>query len=795
MSRQLPRIPRVALGLVAAGLAFLASGSPAAAAALPQELPQKQQRVDAFRQLDELLPTAGETRTGSGAPGHRYWQQKVDYDIEVSLEEANRRIDGREHITYHNHSPDRLTYLWVQLDNNRMRPSSIGSLTATAPDFRNGMSFEALHQRLTRASFDGGFHITEVAQQGNPLPHTIHDTMMRVDLPQPLLPGEAFEFHIAWNYIVNDSSLVRGRTGAEWFEEDRNWIFEMAHWYPRLAVYDDLGGWQNKQFLGSGEFALEFGDFRVRITAPADHIVAATGVLQNPEDVLSATQRERLEQAMQLDNTGPTMIVTLEEATANEGLHQSGHKTWEFQAENVRDFAWASSRKFLWDCWGVYSGDREKRDGHMVAAMSYWPKEGEPMWSKFSTHAIVHTLEVYSRYTFAYPYPTAISVNGPVGGMEYPMICFNGPRPDADGTYTERTKYGLIGVIIHEVGHNYFPMIVNSDERQWTWMDEGLNTFVQHLAEVEWDDHYKGWWGEPSQITGYMLSEEQVPIMTAGDSLLSGGNNAYGKPMTALNILRETIMGRELFDFAFAEYARRWKFKHPQPADFFRTMEDASAVDLDWFWRGWFYTTDHVDLALTGVEWYAISTQDPEVENALAREDRDAIPETLQHERNAPLEKRFDAYPELRDFYDSYDPLATTSAQVEDYLKLWNSLEDWQKDQLEAPWQFYVLEVENLGGLVMPILLRLEFADGTEEMRRIPAEVWRRNSEVVKTLVTTDRPVERFVLDPRLETADCDLDNNTWPPQAPRPTRFDLFQRRDRKGSNPMRDAQKEAGQ
>lgn len=755
----------------------------------------KQQRPDLFRQMEELLPTPTSTRAASGAPGHRYWQQKVDYSIEVALDEDTRRIDGREHITYHNHSPDTLRYLWVQLENNRFRADSAGNLTAKAPDLSGGMSFEALHKRFASAAFDGGHTITEVSHHGQGLPHVIVDTMMRVDLPQPLAPGQAFEFHVGWNFIVNDSSVVRSRAGAEYFEDDGNWLFELAHWYPRLAVYDDVNGWQNKQFLGAGEFALEFGDFDVRITVPSDHIVASTGVLQNPDEVLTATQRERLAQAMEEGNNGPTMIVTLEEAEANEQERASGTKTWHFQADNVRDFAWASSRKFLWDCWGVYSGDKERRDGHMVAAMSYWPKEGEPMWSKFSTHAVVHTLEVYSRYTFAYPYPVAISVNGPVGGMEYPMICFNGPRPEPDGTYSERTKYGLIGVIIHEVGHFYFPMIVNSDERQWAWMDEGINTFVQHLAEVEWDDHYKSWWGEPSQIVGYMTSEEQVPIMTQSDSILSYGNNAYGKPMTALNILRETILGRELFDFAFAEYARRWKFKRPQPADFFRTMEDASAVDLDWFWHGWFYTTDHVDLALAKVDWYQLSTLDPEVENAIKREARDAEPETIMEKRNAPIPKRFDVFPELKDFYDSYDPLATTPKQQKDYLRLYASLDAWEREQLEADWQFYILEVENRGGLVMPILLRLDFEDGTSEERRIPAEVWRRNSEVVKTLVTTDRPLKGIVLDPRLETADAVLDNNFWPPRAPQPTRFELFKKRQGERSNPMRDAQEqEAG-
>jgi len=754
------------------------------------QVPTKQDRPDAFRQLDELLPTPGETRTASGAPGHRYWQQKVDYTIEATLDEASRRIDGREQIHYHNHSPDTLRYLWVQLDNNRFRPDSLGRRAAAAPALKGRMSWQWLHRQQEAALFDGGIELAEVSADGEALHYVVVDTMMRVDLPAALAPGKTFRFTIAWSYTVNDSALVGGRTGAEYFEEDKNWIFEISHWFPRLAVYDDVNGWQNKAFLGSGEFALEFGDYDVRLTVPADHIVAATGVLQNREEILTPVQMERWERAMEPGNDGPTMIVTLEEAIANEGLHQDGHRTWHFQADNVRDFAWASSRKFLWDCWGVWSGDRERDEGHIVAAMSFWPKEGEPMWSKFSTQAIVHTLEVYSRYTFEYPYPSAISVNGPVGGMEYPMICFNGPRPEKDGTYSERTKYGLIGVVIHEVGHNFFPMIVNSDERQWTWMDEGLNTFVQHLAEVEWDDHYRSYWGEPSQIVGYMLSEEQVPIMTNSESLLSFGNNAYGKPMTALNILRDTVIGRELFDFAFQEYARRWKFKHPKPADFFRTMEDASGVDLDWFWHGWFYTTDHVDIALSDVQWYQISTQDPLVEKEIQRDTEAAVPVSRQKELNLPLPLRVNAFPELKDFYDSYDPFAVLPSDLEAYDKLRAGLDAWQQAQLDSPLQFYVLSFDNLGGLVMPLILELQYQDGSREIQRIPAEIWRKNSEHTTKLVVTDRPLAGIVLDPKLETADADLDNNFWPPATPQPSRFDLFEQQRRGGgSNPMRDA------
>lgn len=551
----------------------------------------KQNPVDKFRQLEEILPTPNEQRTASGAPGARYWQQRADYQIKVTLDDARQRITGSETITYYNNSPDALPYLWLQLDNNIFSPTSDDVLTETAPSL-DRVPFRALDSIIARNTFDGSVKITGVrdanARANNAaLRYTVNRTMMRIDLPQPLAPGAQTRFSVDWNYAINDARRVGGRTGYEFFPKDGNYIYEIAHWFPRMAAYTDVNGWQHKQFLGNGEFTLEFGNYRVEITAPADHVVAATGVLQNENQVLTAAQRQRLQQARtapQSPTKTPTLIVTPEEARAREtdGATKTRNaslptKTWVYQAENVRDFAFASSRKFIWDAQG------HNVEGNRVLAMSYYPNEGNPLWAQYSTAAIIHTLNVYSRYSFTYPYPIAISVNGPVGGMEYPMICFNGPRPEADGTYSARTKYGLISVVIHEVGHNYFPMIVNSDERQWTWMDEGLNSFLQFLAESEWENNYPSRRGEPQNITEYMTSANQVPIMTNSESLLQFGNNAYGKPATALNVLRETILGRELFDFSFREYARRWKFKRPEPADFFRTMEDASGTDLDWF--------------------------------------------------------------------------------------------------------------------------------------------------------------------------------------------------------------------
>ncbi len=736
---------------------------------------RKYGQEDVFRQLEELLPTPNDYRTASGAPGSRYWQQKVDYLIDVTLDEQTRRVTGSERITYHNNSPDTLTYLWVQIDNNWFAPDADSALIEGG-GMGGELSFERMRSLLARRTFDGSVTISRVADaQGRPLAHTINKTMMRVDLPVPLASGESFTFEIDWSYVVNDSREVRARTAAEYFEEDGNWIFEMAHWFPRLAKYSDVDGWHNKQFLGRGEFTLEFGDYEVRITVPADHIVAATGVLQNPHEVLTRVQRERLARARDADR--PVYVVTPEEAVENQRDRDTDTRTWVFRAEQVRDFAWASSRKFIWDAMGVRIGDRK------VLAMSFWPIEGEPLWSRYSTHAIAHTLEVYSRLTFDYPYPVAISVNGPVGGMEYPMICFNGPRPEEDGTYSARTKYGLISVIIHEVGHNWFPMIVNSDERQWTWMDEGLNTFCQYLAEQEWEEDYPSRRGEPRDITGYMTSTNQVPIMTNSESLLQFGANAYAKPATALNILRETVMGRRLFDTAFQTYARRWMFKHPRPADFFRSMEDASAVDLDWFWRGWFYTTDHVDIAVKGLTHLVMDTGDPTIEKERLRRQRDSEPESISDIRNRDLVRRTERYPELLDFYNEYDELEVQPTDLERFEEMFASLEPWQRELLATDLFFAVVDLENIGGLVMPVILELHFEDGSTQELRIPAEIWRRNNENVSKLLITPKKIVKVVLDPHLETADADLSNNTFPPE-PGESRFKVFKRERQK--NPM---------
>ena len=717
----------------------------------------KFKQEDKFRQLEETLPTPNEFRTASGAPGEKYWQQEVDYEIDVELDDKLQKIIGTEKVTYTNMSPDKLNYLWMQLDTNILSFDSDAHLTDTSSHLGK-VGYKTMQQLMAKETFDGRMKVSAVRdEQGDPLPFQIIKTMMRIDLNGSLSSGQSMTFSVDWSYLINDSQSRPARTGYEYFEEDKNFLYEIAHWYPRMAAYTDNTGWQHKQFLGRGEFTLEFGSFLVKITAPADHVVAATGELQNPEKVLTETQQKRLEQAKTAKK--PMFIITPEEAKKNEASRSKEKKTWIFMAPFVRDFAFASSRKFIWDAQGHELKGKEKP----VIAMSYYPNEGEPLWSRYSTHAIIHTLDVFSKYTFPYPYPVAISVNGPVGGMEYPMICFNGPRPEKDGTYSKRTKYGLISVIIHEVGHNYFPMIVNSDERQWTWMDEGITTFLQFLTEQEWEPDYPSRRGEPRDIVGYMKGDYQVPIMTNSESILQFGNNAYGKPATALNILRETVLGRELFDYAFKEYCRRWMFKRPTPADFFRTMEDASGVDLDWFWRGWFYTTDHTDLAVENVRQFLLETGDPYVDKVRRKKERDEEPESLSDIRNKSLPKRTDKFPELKDFYNEYDDLDVTDAdrkKFEDQLK---ELKADEKKLLETQKYFYLIDLKNQGGLVMPVILKLTFDDDSSEMLRIPAEIWRLNNKSVSKLILTEKPLKNLILDPHRETADTQLSNNEFP--------------------------------
>ena len=740
--------------------------------------------TDKFEQLGPaLLPTPNVYRAGSGAPGHKYWQQQADYKITCEINDDTQRLTGSETITYHNNSPDVLDYLWVQLDQN-MRAEDSDTYKTETNSISNKMNVDDL-EKIVGYGFDGGHKIQSVrGANGDSIAYTINRTMMRVDIPEPLQPGETIEFSIDWYYNINDRNLMGGRGGYEYFPEDGNYLYTITQWFPRMAVYDDHEGWQHKQFLGRGEFALDFGNYEVAITVPADHMVAATGTLQNPEDVLSAEQRDLLEQSKTADK--PVIIVSQAEAERKEKQHAKDKKTWVYQADSVRDFAFGSSRKYIWDAMGV------DIDGRTVMAMSYYPKEANPLWEQYSTEVVAHTLKTYSKYTIPYPYPKAISVEAS-NGMEYPMICFNYGRPAPDGTYSERTKYGMIGVIIHEVGHNFFPMIVNSDERQWTWMDEGLNTFVQYLTEQEWDRNYPSRRGPAAKIVPYMSGDpSQIsPIMTNSEQVQQFGWNAYAKPATALNILRETVMGRELFDYAFKTYAQRWAFRHPEPGDLFRTMEDASGTDLDWFWKGWFYSVDHVDIAIDQVKHYQINTKNPEVENPIAKqqyeEEEKHISQVYNKEDVATTAIEGD--PALMDFYNKYDPFEIQQEDVEAYNAFIDSLDEDERQLVASGMNFYEVSFSNVGGLVMPIILGWTYEDGSTEIERIPAEIWRYNGEKAVKVFAKKKKVAEMVIDPYRETADTDESNNYYP-KRDIPTRFEIFKEqqnaRGTSGPNPM---------
>ncbi len=735
-----------------------------------------------FKQLYEELPTPNVYRAASGAPGHEYYQQKADYVINVQLDEDQHAIIGDETITYTNNSPDVLNYVWLQLDQNARAKNSDSQLTTTN-SIDTKMSFGALKRMHDKANFDGGFKLDQVTdQRGQELRYTVNGTMMRIDLPSSLKKGQSFSFKIKYHYNINDRMKIGGRSGYEYFEEEDNAIYTIAQFYPRMAVYNEVEGWQNKQFLGRGEFALPFGDYKVNITVPSDHIVAATGELKNASSVLSSKHNKRWEQAKN-NFKEPVIIVTQEEAEEKEKEKSTTTKTWTFEAENVRDFGWASSRKFIWDAMAVKIADTT------VMAYSFYPKEGNPLWEQYSTRVVAHTLKTYSKYTIDYIYPQATSVHTKMIGMEYPMICFNYGRPETDGTYSKRIKYGMIGVIIHEVGHNFFPMIINSDERQWTWMDEGLNTFVQYLTEQEFERNYPSRRGPPQHVVNYMKGDKKgiSPIMTNSESILQFGNNAYGKPATALNILRETVMGRELFDFSFKTYCKRWAFKHPTPADFFRTMEDASAVDLDWYWRGWFYTTDHVDISLDKINWFKIDTKNPEVENPIAKAQEEREPTYAGDTRNqlSISQTVTERDEKAVDFYTNFDPFHTNILDKEEYSAYLGSLDEEEKSLLNLGKNYYEIQLSNIGGLVMPVILEFEFKDGTKEVISIPAEIWKMNNNTAKKVFILDKEVMRVTLDPFLETGDVDRNNNYWPARM-EPTRFQLYKRGKRQGENRM---------
>jgi len=748
-----------------------------------------------FEQLGTIMPTPNEQRTASGAPGAKYWQQRADYNIKCDLDEKNLKLTGSETITYYNNSPDPLDYLWMQLDENQH--SNINNANYQSSSTMPKVATTAALERAVTTTDDNGFgdkiaSITDAL--GKPIPYTINKTMMRLDIATPLKPGQQIIFKVKWSYKISDRLSMGGRGGYEFFPEDGNYLFTMTQWYPRMCVYSDFQGWQNHQFTGRGEFALTFGNFHVQMTVPADHVVGGTGECQNYAAVLSPKELSRYNQAKAATN--PVQMVTLDEAKYKETHPSTAKKTWVFQANNVRDFAWTSSRKFIWDGMG------QDVEGKKVMCMSYYGKEAYGLYSKYSTKLVAHTVKTYSHFTFPFPYPVAQSVEAS-NGMEYPMICFNYGRTEKDGTYSESTKNGMIGVIIHEVGHNFFPMIVNSDERQWTWMDEGINSFLEYLTEELWDNKYPSKKGAAYTQVDYMKlpKDDLEPIMTNSEDIVRFGPNAYTKPATALNILRETIMGRDLFDFAFKEYARRWEFKHPTPADFFRTMGDASGENLDWFWRGWFYGTDPCDISLDSVK-VARADMNGNLPASFNRQPRAqaqvAPPAVNSYEDISKIRNREDKtiqfYTDkdttMRDFYWRYDRglASVDSSKFRDYTNAKNAANSKPEaftDEEKAKFAnkyFYELNFSNKGGLVMPIIVQFTYADGTKTIDRIPAQIWRLNEKHVSKFYVQDKEVSSIQLDPYRETCDIDESNNYWG-KLPEPSKFEVFKQRQAAGA------------
>ena len=714
-----------------------------------------------FKQLYEEFSSPNKFRTASGAPGPEYYQQKVDYNMEIELDEENDILYGKSLITYQNNSPDDLEYLWVQLDQN-IRKNNSPSLDKNPSAMSELKQIESFVDDLLLKPFDGGFNIEYVKDSnGKSLKNLVNNTMMLIHPKSPIKSGDKYIFSIKWNYSINNHVKKRGRSGYEFFSEDGNKSYVIAQFFPRLAVYNDVEGWQNHQFWGNGEFALNFGDYKVNITVPADHILEATGELQNPKEVLSKVEFGRYKKAL-ITNDNPVLIVNQDEVELKEKNTSKKKKTWKFIAKNVRDFAFASSRKFIWDMMVV------PINGKNIIASSLYPKEGNPLWEEYSTKVVAQTLKTYSNYTFDYPYPKAVSVHAKNQGMEYPMICWNYGRPEKDGSYSDRVKYGMISVIIHEIGHNFFPMIVNSDERQWGWMDEGIDTFLQYLTEKEFDPEYPSRRGPPNKIVPYMSGNQEyiAPIMSNPENVYQLGPNAYAKPATALNILRETIMGKELFDFAFKTFSERWMFKHPTPEDFFRTMEDASAIDLDWFWRGWFYSTDYVDIGIKNFKRFYISP-DP------SKNVKDVFDGYgISKNELSPLVFM------VTDDEESFDSNLMDGNPIEKSLPLKkfideNFLED-DINKLRTSNYFYEIEFEKPGGLVMPVIFELTYSDGSKKIIRYPAEIWRKNDDSFKKVLITEKEIKNIKLDPNEETADIDLSNNNWP-KIELPTDFEMF--------------------
>lgn len=714
----------------------------------------KADHANKFEELGPLLPTPNVYRSASGAPGPDYWQQRADYVINCEIDEKAKVLTGEEVITYHNNSPDALDYLWLELSENQHHPQNHFSIRGSerVNEYRLDSTTNLAKYDEAEQRFRGlGVEILAVlGEDKQPLPYIINKTLMRIDLKNKLLSKSKVKFTVRWRYKIPERlKFEASRGGYEEFP-DSNQIFTIVQWYPRLCVYNDYQGWDLLQFTGHAEFPLTFGNFDVKIKVPSDHIVAATGECQNFKEVLSSVEQKRWAKAQ--NSQEPVEIVTLAEAKERAKLRAAkGFKVWHYKASNVRDFAWTSSRRFMWDAMNT------DVQGKKVMCMSLYSEEAAPIYRRYSTKTVAHTLKVYSKYSTPYPYPVAISVEAS-NGMEYPMIVFNYGRANKDGSYTEDLRNRVVSVIIHEIGHNFFPMLINSNERRWAWMDEGFNSFVEFLAEQEFDANFPSRRGPASTIIGYMAKPKKYlePIMTAPDNVRELGNNVYGKTAAALTVLRETVMGRDLFDRAFKEYCLRWTFKSPTPADFFRTMQDASGMDLSWFFRAWFFETDPVDISLDTVIVYHAKTRKLDSLNRTSKY-RNFLLNHITRTRNMATNQKT-----LVELDSSLSPNQGPSFNDEQPFFNYSN----EKPLDSAGRYLYRLILRNKGGAISPIIIEWTFADGTKEKQVLEAEMWRYNEKKIRRVFVKYKPVVSIKLDPDLQTADVDTRNNQVMPSA-----------------------------
>lgn len=695
-----------------------------------------------FSPLGSLVDPPSATRGADGRPTSTYWQQHIAYDIDATLDVERRVINAQAELRYTNNAPQALDAIWFEISPEATTKDAIAHRSATINvDSASVRDLRGLREQEERG---GGLVVSSVADsEDRPLAFEARGTQLRVALPRPLASGQTVRIKLAWRVALVDLDRKGGRTGYMLLSSGDP-IFHIAQWYPQPVAFTDYGGWRNVPFVDHGEFAPELGDYNVSLTLPAGQLVAATGVLTNEADVLTGVERTRL---ARLRQGKVTEIVTAAEAATKR--RSSETRTWRFAARNVRDFALAASLRYRWDA--TLAGTSA------VRAMTFYPSEASALWRPLALPAIGHALDVYGRMTFDYPYPVVQAAFGPNDGMEHTMLAFSRYPPDGpNGTYSRERKRDFLWVLTHEVGHNWFPLIVNSDERAWTWMDEGLTSYLETLATLEWSGDYTTRPNLPAMLGAEREATGRQPPMTPANAVVDLFPTQYHRPAAALQVLRELVLGRETFDRAFRAYARAWMFKRPTPGDFFRTINQESGADLDWFWRAWFFSTDHVDLSLERVAALRLVAVPADAIPAPA----DATPPAnLTVLRNAAEGRRLmvEQVPRLADAYDRIPErtLAGATPSAHAVVDVQRTL-----DALGQGGVFYELDIRNRGGVVSPVPIRIDYRDGTSERYVVPVELWFGDTKRAQHILWRAKSIRSVTLDPDAATGDVDRGNN-----------------------------------